>query len=350
MIYELTRQLIDIPSISGDEAAVGHFLAAHLTKLGYRVETQNVGAENEGRINVLATPSAQGVPRVIFSTHIDTVPPFIPSSEDDEYIYGRGACDAKGIVAAQIAAAEQLRKSGQADFGMLFVVDEEMGSTGARAANAHPMSQLCGYIINGEPTENKLAIGSKGSLRVRLVAHGRAAHSAYPEQGESAIEKLLDALAAVRSVAWPHDEFFGATTCNIGTITGGAAPNVIPAAANAIIQIRLVTPSDVVVKILEAALANCDVSIEYLSAAEPVRMHAVAGFEQSVVRFTTDIPHLTKWGAPLLIGPGSILNAHTSHERVGKKELHEAVALYVSLAESLLAQEPLKTPVKEMRR
>ncbi|MBC7933401.1 MAG: M20/M25/M40 family metallo-hydrolase [Rubrivivax sp.] len=331
-LFELTRHLIDIPSVSGEEQAVGRFLASYLEALGYRVELQEVEA---GRANVIATTGAR--PRVVLSTHMDTVPPFIASSEDETHIRGRGACDAKGIIAAQVSAAQRLRAEGVEEIGLLFTVDEELGSLGARGANTHALAHECEYLINGEPTDNRLAVGSKGSLRLRLTTDGHAAHSAYPEHGESAIEKLLDALADIRALSWPSDEFFGETTCNIGTIGGGTRPNVIPASAHADLQIRLVTTSASVKKILEETLAG-RARIEYLSVAEPVRMHKVEGFELVVVRFTTDIPYLANWGAPLLIGPGSILVAHTTGECVSKRELEDAAALYVRLARKLFSQ------------
>src|SRR5947209_5217712 len=290
-LFELTRRLIDIPSVSGEEREVGRFLASHLGGLGYRVELQEVEA---GRANVLAT--AGEPPRVVLSTHMDTVPPFIPSAEDETHIRGRGACDAKGIIAAQVTAAEALRAEGVTEVGLLFTVDEELGSLGARAANEHPSAA----------------------------------------RGESAIEKMLDVLADVRAIHWPRDEFFGETTCNIGTLGGGTRPNVIPAEASAELQIRLVTPPAAVKKILEEAAAG-RARIEYLSAAEPVRTHAVGGFGREVVRFTTDIPYLPNWGAPLLVGPGSILDAHTDAERVSKRELEEAVGIYARLVRTLLA-------------
>jgi acetylornithine deacetylase len=331
-LFGLTRTLIDIPSVSGEEAEVGRFLASHLEGLGWRVESQEV---EPGRANVLATLSARA--RVVLSTHMDTVPPFIASSEDATHIRGRGSCDAKGIIAAQVVAAERLRAEGVEELGLLFTVDEELGSLGARAADSHAAARGCEFLINGEPTENRLAVGSKGSLRLRLSAAGRAAHSAYPERGESAIEKLLDVLADVRALDWPRDEFFGETTCNIGTVRGGTRPNVIPAEASAELQIRLVTPSEAVKAILEKAVAG-RARVEYLSAAEPVRMHAVEGFGREVVRFTTDIPYLPNWGSPLLVGPGSILDAHTDGERVTKRELEEAVEIYARLAKSLLSR------------
>ncbi|HJQ33830.1 MAG TPA: M20/M25/M40 family metallo-hydrolase [Pyrinomonadaceae bacterium] len=331
-LFELTRTLIDIPSVSGEEAEVGRFLASHLEGLGFRVETQEV---EPGRANVFATTGARA--RVVLSTHMDTVPPFIASSEDATHIKGRGSCDAKGIIAAQVSAAARLREEGFAEFGLLFTVDEELGSLGARAANTHTRAGECEYLINGEPTDNRLAVGSKGSLRLRLTTEGRAAHSAYPERGRSAIEKMLDVLSDLRALDWPRDEFFGETTCNVGTLKGGTRPNVIPADAQAELQIRLVTPSSVVKSILEETVAG-RASIEYLSAAEPVRMHAVEGFEQEVVRFTTDIPYMPNWGTPLLIGPGSILDAHTDGERVAKRELEEAADAYARLARTLLGR------------
>ena len=331
-LFAFTRRLIDIPSVSGDEGAVARFLASHLEGVGYRVELQAVEG---GRANVIATTDAR--PRVVLSTHMDTVPPHIAARADDDYIYGRGACDAKGIIAAQLAAAERLRGAGVEEIGLLFTVDEELGSLGARAANEHPAARACEYLINGEPTDNLLAAGSKGSLRARLKATGRAAHSAYPEHGESAVEKLLDVLADVRAHDWPHDDFLGATTCNIGTIAGGTASNVIPAAAEAVLHLRLVTDSAQAVKELERVAAG-RVEVEVLSTSEPVRLHAVDDFEQTVVRFTTDIPYLSRWGTPLLLGPGSILDAHTAGERVSKSELARAVELYERLVRALLAR------------
>jgi len=330
-VIEFTRRLIDIPSVSGSEAEIASFLSAHLEGLGYAVELQEAVS---GRSNLIATTNSS--PRIVLSTHMDTVPPFIPSSEDEKYLHGRGACDAKGIIAAQIAAAERLRAQGVHDLGLLFTVDEEASSLGARAANEHPIAHECRFLINGEPTGNQLATGSKGSLRLRISTEGRAAHSAYPEEGQSAIEMLLDVLAKLRRVAWPVDSFFGETTCNIGVISGGTRTNVIPAEADAQLHIRLTTDSSVVKKILEEVLDGSGALLEYISTSEPVRMHIVEGFEQSIVRFTTDVPYLTNWGRPLLLGPGSILDAHTSHERIEKLELIQAVELYVRLVETVL--------------
>jgi acetylornithine deacetylase len=328
-IFELTRELIDIPSVTGDEAAVGRFLSDYLESLGYRAELQEL---EHGRSNVIATLS--DAPRIMLSTHMDTVPPHIPSSETDEFIYGRGSCDAKGIIAAQVSAAERLRAEGCTDVGLLFTVDEEMGSRGAALVNNHPLARHCRYMINGEPTDNRLAVGTKGSLRLILKTKGRAAHSAYPEQGESAIEKLLDVLMDVRACAWPSDESLGDTTCNIGVIRGGTRSNVIPAEAEADLQLRLVTGAKPVRELLERAVAG-RAEINYLSEAAPIRLLALDGFDQCAVRFMTDIPHLLNWGAALLLGPGSILVAHTDEERINKRELEQAVELYVRLVKSL---------------
>lgn len=328
-IFELTRELIDIPSVTGDEAAVGKFLADYLLSLGYRAELQEM---ERGRSNVIATLSER--PRVMLSTHMDTVPPHIASGEDDEFIYGRGSCDAKGIIAAQIAATERLRAEGFNDIGLLFTVDEEMGSRGAALVNSHLLARHCRYMINGEPTDNRLAVGTKGSLRLILKTKGRAAHSAYPEQGESAIEKLLDVLRDVRACQWPVDASLGETTCNIGVIRGGTRSNVIPAEAEADLQIRLVTEGEPVREMLERAVKG-RAEIDYLSEAAPIRLFTLDGFEQCAVRFMTDIPHLSNWGKPLLLGPGSILVAHTDEERVHKRELEEAVELYIRLVKSL---------------
>ena len=329
-VFELTTSLMNIPSVSGEEEAVGHWLHDYLTSLGWMAELQKV---SENQNNVIAY--LNDMPRVVFSTHLDTVPPFIPPTEDDEKIYGRGACDAKGIIASQITAAEELRKQGIEDIGLLYTVEEERSSTGARAANEHPLSAKCEYLINGEPTDNDLAIGSKGTFRLKIKTKGKAAHSAYPEEGDSAIEKLLDILEDVRHTKFPDDEFFGETTVNVGTIEGGLALNVIPPLAEAGLAIRLTTPRDPIEKALVSLLRGRG-ELEVLSCSEPVKMLPVEGFKQKVVRFTTDIPYLTKWGQPLLLGPGSILVAHTKDEFVLKKDLGEAVRLYVDLAKRLL--------------
>lgn len=330
-IFTLTQELMKITSVSGEEEAMGFFLRDHLDSLGWNVDLQPV---SENQNNVIATLNDD--PRVWMSTHMDTVPPFIPPTEDDEKIYGRGACDAKGIIAAQITAAEQLRADGIEDIGLLYTVEEERASTGAQAANLHPLAAKCEYMINGEPTDNELSIGSKGSFRLMIRAKGKAAHSAYPEEGDSAVETLLDILEDIRRTNFPHDDFFGETTVNIGTIDGGLALNIIPPRAEAGLLIRLTTKREPI----ETALRNIvrgRGEIEVLSCSEPVKLHEVEGFPTKVVRFTTDIPHMPNWGKPLLIGPGSILSAHTSNEFVFKDDLELAVANYVSLVKKLIA-------------
>ena len=332
-LIELTKSLMNIRSVSGEEEAVGFYLRDYLESLGWRVELQKV---SENQNNVIAT--LNDTPRVWFSTHMDTVPPFIAPTEDDEKIYGRGACDAKGIIAAQIFAAEILRDYSDPrfqDIGLLYTVEEERASTGAKVANLHPLAAKCEYMINGEPTDNDLAIGSKGTFRLKIHTTGKAAHSAYPEEGESAIEKLLDILADIRNTRFPNDDFFGETTVNIGTIEGGLALNIIPPKAEAGLAIRLTTKLEPVEKLLRSVVGTRG-EIEILSFSEPVRMLEVDGFNQKVVRFTTDIPHLPNWGQPLLLGPGSILVAHTMDEFVLKKDLEDVVGLYVNLVKHLL--------------
>src|SRR5687767_9594081 len=257
---------MNIPSVSGEEEAVGFYLGAYLESLGWTVELQKV---SESQNNVIAY--LNDTPRVWFSTHMDTVPPFIPPTEDDEKIYGRGACDAKGIIAAQITAAERLKAEGVNDIGLLYDVEEERSSTGARAANDHPLASKCEYMINGEPTDNDLAIGSKGSFRLKIKTTGKAAHSAYPEIGDSAIEKLLDILEDVRHTKFPDDEFFGETTVNVGTIDGGVALNVIAPRAEAGLLIRLTTKREPIEEALIKVIRDRG-EIEVLSCSEPVRM------------------------------------------------------------------------------
>jgi len=332
-VFELTKSLMSVPSTSGEEEAVGFWLRDYLESLGWTVELHKV---SENQNNVIATLNDS--PRVWFSTHMDTVPPYIPPSEDDEKIYGRGACDAKGIIAAQITAAEQLRKEGVTDIGLLYTVEEERASTGAKASNLHTLAAKCEFMINGEPTDNDLAIGSKGSFRLKIKTKGKAAHSAYPEMGDSAVLALLDILDDIRQTKFPNDDFFGATTVNIGVIEGGVALNVIPPSAEASLLIRLTTKREPIETALQNIVRDRG-EIEVLSCSEPVKLLEVEGFNQKVVRFTTDIPHLPNWGQPLLLGPGSILVAHTKDEFVIKKDLETAVELYVDLVKKLLNAE-----------
>lgn len=325
---KLTRRLVDIESITANEGAVGAELYEELVRLGYTTHKMPVAHE---RFNVVATLD-DVPPQIVFSTHMDTVPPFIPSSEDSDNIYGRGSCDAKGIIAAQVAACQRLRKEGAA-VGMLFVVGEERDAIGAKMANQNPLPSR--FLINGEPTENKIAIASKGSLRVRLTAHGRMAHSAYPELGESAIEKLLTALERLRAIELPHNPEIGSCTLNIGIIEGGRAINVIPDQARAEMLYRLVGPSETLrAQIMQQieGLAEAEFAPETLF----MKLRTVPGIETMVARFTTDIPWLGNWGTPVLIGPGSIHVAHTDREFISKKHLHEAVDLYCSIARQLL--------------
>lgn len=328
--FVFTRQLIDIESITGNEGEVGEFLHQELVAIGLKAEKIEAAP---GRFNVHATWPETPSPAVVLSTHMDTVPPFIPSSEDDTRIYGRGSCDAKGIIAAQTAASLKLHQEG-IDVGLLFVVGEERDSTGALVANTKPRGSR--FLVNGEPTENRLGVASKGALRVEVTARGRMAHSAYPELGESAIEKLLEALRRLRDMPLPVNPEVGSCTMNIGVIEGGRAPNVIPDHARAQLLYRLVGPSEQLRRdIAEAvgALAEVNFSLEIPF----VKMRTVPGIPTMVASFTTDIPALTNWGEPLLIGPGSIHVAHTEHESIGKSQLLEAVDLYCNIVCHLVA-------------
>ena len=332
-VFEFTRALVDIESITENEERVGEFLFGRLQQLAAaqngHVEKMPVAPK---RFNVFAH---WGDPIVTFSTHIDTVPPFFPSREDEEFIWGRGACDTKGIIASMIAAIENLLTGGVRNIGLLLVVGEERNSVGAFAAARQPRGSR--FLINGEPTENKLALGSKGALRYELHASGRMAHSAYPHLGESAIEKLLEALAKIKAIPLPTDPVLGPSTLNIGTISGGRAPNVIPDAAKAEIFIRLVDDGVRTRELVEHSVAGLVQTKEVLCV-PAVRMEALDGFETAVMAYTTDIPAFNgTWGTPLLLGPGTIHVAHTSEERVPKKELLDAVPLYEKLVRRLLA-------------
>jgi acetylornithine deacetylase len=334
-VFELTRALVDIESITNHEAPVGEYLFAYLSRLaartGGRVERCPVKRD---RFNIFAQ---WGEPIVTLSTHMDTVPPFFPSREDAEYLWGRGSADAKGIIAAMIVAAEELLAAGVRNFGLLFVVGEERNSAGAYAAAKDPRGSR--YLINGEPTENKLASATKGVLRYEIIATGKLAHSAYPELGESAIDKLLDALERIRKMDLPADPVLGATTVNIGVISGGRAPNVIPDEAKAEISIRIVgDPEPVRTATLRAAGDRVEAREVLFTPA--IHFDPLDGFETTVVAFTTDIPSFDgAWGKPFLLGPGDIHVAHTSEERVAKRELAEAAQIYQRMVRRLLAAE-----------
>jgi acetylornithine deacetylase len=333
-LFELTRALVDTESITGNEERVGlqllDYVSALATRYGGRAELSLVEPH---RANVFACWGER--PLVTLSTHMDTVPPFVPSREDADFIWGRGACDTKGIIAAMLKAAEALLENGTRDFGLLFVVGEERNSAGAYHAAAHP--QGARYIINGEPTENKLALGSKGALRYEIVATGRMAHSAYPELGESAIDKLLDALAAIRALPLPVDDLLGPSTLNIGTISGGRAPNVIADQAKAEIFVRLVGDSTSTKDAIAAAVAGNAEPREMLEI-PAVRLGSLPGIETTVVAYTTDIPaYGDAWGTPFLIGPGSIHVAHTLDERIPKPQLEAAVGIYQNMVTRLLS-------------
>jgi len=329
-VVAFTRQLVDIESVTGNEGPVGDFLRRELSRLGFQAKKLPV----EGvRGNVYATAPEQPRPEIVFSTHMDTVPPFIPSREDADRVYGRGACDAKGIIAAQVAAADRLRHDG-IHAGLLFLVGEEKDSLGAKVANQQ--SHGSKFLINGEPTENRIASASKGTLRVEIIAQGKMAHSAYPELGESAIDKLLEALNRLRAIRLPTEDGVGPCTLNIGVIEGGRAPNVIPDFARAQLLYRLVGPSEALKREIITAVGDL-VKVEFTLEIPLARLRTLDGLPTMVAAFTTDIPWLSNWGQPLLVGPGSIHAAHTQSEYVEKKQLGEAVDLYCAIAKRLQA-------------
>lgn len=312
-------------------------MAGFLAGRGWDVEKTAVPQPSESvtrgpRWNVYAGPVGAS-PDLVFSTHLDTVPPYIPFTEDADFMYGRGVSDAKGIIAAQVAAAESLRAAGLR-IGLLFVSGEERDSAGAKVANDSPKGSR--FLINGEPTDNRLALASKGALRAVLKSTGKMAHSAYPELGESAVHKLIEALGKLLSLELPMTEDVGPSTLNIGQISGGHAPNVIADKAEAQVLVRLVGDSAPVrAAVLQAAegLAEVDFTLEIPF----VRLRAVDGLPTMIAKFTTDIPQLSNWGEPLLLGPGSIHVAHTPFEKLAKSELREAVELYIKVARQLLA-------------
>lgn len=326
----LTRDLVALETPTGREGPATALLAALLAKLGYRVERQAV---SPGRENLYAVREP---PEVVFSTHLDCVPPYLPLREDDTHLHGRGTCDAKGLAAAMVAAAEQLAEAGERRIGLLFVVGEENGSDGAHAAEAFgPKGR---FLINGEPTENRLCIGQKGSLKVVLEAEGRAAHSGYPDEGESAILPILDSIERIRRLPLPNDPLLGPGTLNVGIITGGVAPNVIPPSARAELLLRLVGPSAPMRELLAGAVRpgvriTFPTELPSFKAASP----PPAGWATTVVSYASDLPFYGAWGERYQLGPGTIRVAHTNQERIAKAELIAGVGLYVRLAQQLLA-------------
>ena len=335
-VFELTRALVDIESITNNEERVANYLYDYLVPLAARYDGSLERIEVEPRrCNIFAQWGP--TPVVTLSTHIDTVPPFIASREDSEFIWGRGACDTKGIVASMIKAVEALLEDGNRGFGLLFVVGEERNSAGAYKAARTPRGSR--YIINGEPTENQLALGSKGALRYEVCATGRMAHSAYPELGDSAIDKLLDVLGDIRRIPLPTDALLGPSTLNIGTLSGGRAPNVIADEARADIMIRLVSDSAETKAALERAAAG-RAELREVIEIPAVHLGSVDGIPTTVVAFTTDIPAFAgRWGQPFLIGPGTIHVAHTLEERVPKAQLLEAVEIYRRIVKELCKRE-----------
>jgi acetylornithine deacetylase len=325
-VFKLAQSLVSIESTTGNEGACGEFLYGYLAGLNLQVERIPVTPD---RFDVFAYC---GNPDVVLSTHFDTVPPYLPFHEDEDFLYGRGSCDAKGILAAQVGAAQHLRAEEVGNFGMLFLVGEETISDGANAANEVPRGSK--FMINGEPTENKLILGSKGNLRLDVRAHGKMAHSAYPHLGESAIDKLLDCLIDLRKMPLPTDAVLGASTLNIGTIKGGRAANVVPDLASAEIVIRMVNHSDETCRrIAEILKGRAD--YVFVRNTPALLMEKLEGYETDVVAFTTDLPSLSRWGRPLLLGPGSISVAHTERECIAKKDLLAAVDLYCRMVKDL---------------
>lgn len=325
----VTRELVDIDSTTGREGEAGTFLAATLRGLGYDVVEQPV---SEGRFNVIARI---GEPKVVFSTHFDCVPPFFPSREEQGRVYGRGACDAKGIAVAQIAAAERLRAAGETRVGLLFVVGEERGSDGAKLANTVAPGSV--YLINGEPTDNRLGKATRGIYRVRFRLKGVAAHTSQPNLGESAIEALVDVITEMRRLKWPADADFGETFYTVGLIRGGVAPNVVPPEADCEVMFRTVGDHTSIRATIVSAFGR-RVNVEDVLTVPPVQLLTVPGFETAVFSFTTDIPFLDRWGQPLLVGPGSVTLAHTADEHIEIADLHRAVDLYAGLARDLMSR------------
>ena len=327
----LARQLIDIPSPTDSERAVGEFIDSQLASLGFATRRHDISPD---RFNVFA--SAGGRPRVVINSHIDTVPPWFASHEEGEFLYGRGACDTKGIIAAMIAAGEKLHASGIRDFAFLFVVGEETDSIGAKKANIEFKDLGSEYVIVGEPTESKFARASKGAFTCTVRFEGIAAHSAYPERGDSAIAKLVAAVDAINKTNWGTHDILGKATVNVGVVRGGQKPNIVPAEAEAEMIFRTVGEPEEVRAKLEVLVERFGGRIVRGLGNPPQFMTVPPEAEAVVVAFNTDVPHLKSLGKPLLYGPGSILDAHGAKERIAKRDLLAAVDVYRDLVMQLL--------------
>ena len=327
-VVSLAESLIAQPSLTGEEAPAVELAAAWLRERGWKVTLQSLSPT---RANIWAS---RGLGYVTLSTHLDTVPPFIGPARSGNCLTGRGACDAKGIAASMMAAAQALAEEGEERVDLLLVIGEEKGSDGARAANLLPATSR--YLINGEPTEGQLASGAKGSMHVTVRTHGRAAHSAYPELGASALTPMLALLSTLEELELPSDQSLGSTTINVGTLTAGREANIVPDAAVAQLMVRLVGDPAIVRDILERwALGRAE--LDFAPHIPAQHFHLIPGFVSGPVSYTSDIPLLDRWGTPLLFGPGSIHVAHTPHEFVDIDELRASVDSYMRLVRTLLA-------------
>ncbi|MBI4601316.1 MAG: M20/M25/M40 family metallo-hydrolase [Planctomycetes bacterium] len=329
-VLQTARDLISIESITGNEEPVAAYLEGALRRLGLAVRSQVVAP---GRRNLIAGPER---PAVLFCTHMDTVPPYVPFREDAEHLHGRGACDTKGISAAMLGAGARLLERGFRDFGYLFVVGEETDNAGARAANEVVRA---GCVVVGEPTESKAALGHKGVLRVRVKVHGTPCHSAYPEQGDSAIHRLVGALSKVLEADFGRSDRLGSATVNVGDISGGVAANVLAPSAEATVLVRVVTEAEdawrrLLPCFLDPATGRPDPRVELAEEKrmEPAAFEGVEGYPETVVAYGTDAPSLKDVGRRVLFGPGSILDAHTDHERIAKRDVLAAVEQYADIA------------------
>ncbi|KAK0942696.1 hypothetical protein LTR29_005783 [Friedmanniomyces endolithicus] len=356
----LHKNLTSIESITGNEKAVGDCLFSSLTSQGYKVERQYVEKE-PARFNVFAWPGvARESAKVLVTSHIDTVPPFYPYKHHNKTISGRGSVDAKGSVATQVIAVNNLLSSGKLspdDIALLYVVGEEVGGDGMRAANALKLTPHT--VIFGEPTEGKLASGHKGNLMIQLTAKGKAAHSGYPWLGRSANEVLVKTLAALMELGakLPSSDKYGVTTLNIGHMEGGVASNVVAQDASASVAVRIAegTPSFIKGEITKAVHKAVESFLDDGMKAEnvidivfptsgygPIDIDSdIAGFESMTVNYGTDIPWLNstvEGQKRYLYGPGSILVAHSDHEMLTEAQLEEAVEGYEKIILHALAQ------------
>ena len=320
-------QIMGVESTSGMENSVADHIKDNFAPPGAELEIQEI---SNGTRNLFYK---WGNPRIIFCSHFDTVPPYIPPRIEGDTIYGRGSCDAKGQIAVLAEVCKKLHEKGETNFGLLMLAGEEVGSYGARRANE--LITGCEYVIVGEPTENKLIKAQKGNMLAEVEFFGKAFHSGYPEHGDNAIQRMVDFVNALNALEFPVDPVLGETTYNIGNLSADNARNIVSDHVSMKIFFRttFLTHEILIEKVL--SIIDENTKIEFAYGDPPIEFHTIEGFETGVVSYGSDAPELTNLGKPLLYGPGSIFNAHTDNEHITIPEIEKAVEDLLDIYEKL---------------